>query len=131
MSFTIGNLYSFNTKAPAILGARIANARLEAVLDYNLARSYDNIDLKYRQIYPVLPAGTPDNVRTCQYYVFKSESGQRIVMADQWIDATTLQEVTDVTIYVEVRKCSIEDVTRVRDALHSLGMADFTIDTKQ
>lgn len=127
LNFELGKSYTFNTKAPGILGTSIKNAKLIGIVDYDTAITYDNIDLKYRTIYPVLPAGTPDNPRSCIFYRFQSESGERIILADQWIDGGSLEVIDHVNFTVTVTEASIQDMTRVRDALLALGYTRFNI----
>ena len=59
---SIGTVYSFQTLAPAILGQRIANAKLTAIVDYNTAIRYVNVVSQYSNIMPHLPTGTPRNI---------------------------------------------------------------------
>ena len=58
-TFEIGKTFTFNTRAPSVLGSIIKNAKLTSILDYDDAIKLDNIDLKFRTIYPLLPANTP------------------------------------------------------------------------
>lgn len=125
INLNIGVSYTFNTLAPGILQAVVKNAKLKAVLDYETATKYDNIDLKYRQIYPQLPNGTPDSPSTCQYFLFKSESGENIIMADQWIDQGTIDTVEFINFTVNFSRASLSDMPRVRDALNALGNLNY------
>ena len=123
----LGKSYTFNTLAPAILGTQIKNAKLLSIMDYSTAVAYDNIDLKFRQIYPNLPNGTPDDVSAAFYYRFLSESGERIILADQWIDMTTVESITHINIKVNFTQASLADISRIRDALNALGYRNFVI----
>lgn len=127
LNFLLGKSYTFNTKAPGILGISITNARLTGIFDYETAVTYDNIDLKYRSIYPVLPTGTPDDPRSCVFYRFQSESGERIILADQWIDESTLEVIDHINFTVTLAEASLSDIARVRDALLALGYTKFNI----
>lgn len=126
-NFAIGKVYNFNTKAPSLLGISIKNAKLIGIFDYNTALTHDNILLKYRQIYPLLPAGTPNSPETCIYYHFKSESGEKIVLADQWIEESTIEVVEHINFKVTFNQASLQDISRVRDALNALGYTNYTI----
>lgn len=119
--FEIGKTYKFETKAPALLGTFINNARLVNIMDYNSAITYDNIDIKYRNIYPLLPGGTPTNPESCIYYRFKSESGENIVLADQWIQESTIEIVEHIVFQVTFTDASVQDMTKVRNVLNSVG----------
>ena len=129
LNLRIGKVYTFSTLAPAILGAVIKNAKLISIVDYSSALKYDNIVTKYRTIYPVLPNGTPDSPEDCEYYIFKTESGDSVVFANQWIDENTVELIQHVGIKVNISNGSLTDVNRIRDALNALGVEDFTITT--
>lgn len=126
-TFTIGNSYTFDTAAPAVLGTQIKNAKLLSVLDYETARMFDNIDIKFRTIFPLLPVGTPDTIELSTYYLFKAESGEKIVIADIWINKSTVVEVGFIQFQVSFTKASLADIDKVRNNLVSLGYTDFTI----
>lgn len=123
----LSKVFTFNTLAPAILGTEIKNAKLMGIMDYTMAVTYDTIDLKYRQIYPNLPLGTPDDATLCTYYRFLSESGEKIVLADQWIDMTTLQLIEHVNLQVTFSNASLSDIPKIRDSLNALGFMNFVI----
>jgi hypothetical protein len=122
----IGKTYTFDTKSP-YLGSKVTNAKLQAILNYEVARKYSNIDLTYRIVHPTLPPGTPDSVETSQYFLFRSESGEDLVMADIWIQDSTVDEVGHISFKVTVEKASIADIEVVRSAMVSLGYIDFSI----
>ena len=123
----ISSIYSFNTKAPALLGTKISNARFLGKFDYGTAMLYENIVLKYRKILPILPQGTPDNPATCIYYLFLSESGEKIIFADQWIDATTLEVINLITIQMLLPNASLNDIPRIRDLLNAAGYTGYSL----
>lgn len=123
----IGKTYSFNTVAPSILGAVIKNAKLLATMDHDTASTYENIALKYRTIYPLLPNGTPDNPDSSIYYRFLSESGEKIIVADVWIQELTIEVVNHINFQVTFTEASIQDISRVKDAINALGYTNFSI----
>ena len=125
--FELKKIYNFNTLPVSLLGAVIKNAKLLAILDYEMALKYDNVALKYRQIYPALPQGTPDQPELCTYFLFKSESGEDVIFADQWIDMSTVEVVDHVNIQVVFTEASIQDISRIRDLLSAAGYRNYTI----
>lgn len=126
-NFQMNKVYSFNTLAPAILGASIRNAKLISIMDYNTALSYDNVDLKFRTVYPALPIGTPDTPESSVYYRFKSESGENIVIADIWIDEASVEIIEHIRFQATFEQSSLSDMTRVRNALNALGITNYVI----
>lgn len=127
LDLDIGKTYTFNTRAPAILGTTVKNAKLLLQCDYDSATAFENIDLRFRTIYPALPPGTPDNPAACKYYRFLSESGEKIVLADQWIDESSVEVVEHINFQATFTDGSLEDMVRVRDALNSLGMTNYVL----
>ncbi len=123
----ISTVYTFNTNAPALLGVEIKNAKLLSILDYETAIIFEDITTKYRQVYPLLPNGTPDDPRSCLYYRFKSEAGEYIILADQWINMTTVEAISSVALQVTLTDVVVEDIKRIRDALNILGLRNFNI----
>lgn len=124
-----GSVYNFSTRAPGILGSRFTHAKLEATTTYVLARKFENIDLKYRQIFPLLPAGTPDSLKSSVFYIFTLPTGATAVLADQWIDMTSVERVDAIEFTVTFRNSSISKANRVRDILNAMG-EKFVIEVK-
>lgn len=122
-----GRVYNLSTKAPGILGGRLTNATLGCILTYAFARKFENIDLLYKQIYPQLPPGTPESVKTCTYYVFELPSGTTKVIADQWIQEGTIELVDGINFTVSFYNKSISDTNRIRDVLNAMGEMDYVI----
>lgn len=127
MTFRVQKTYNFDTLAPAILGARFKNAVLLGEISYDLASSNENIALKYRQIYPVLPQGTSDDPKVQRYFTFRTESKALVTLCDQWIDMDTVEEVTGINFNVAFTQASPEDLNRVRDILLAAGYTNFKI----
>lgn len=127
-NFELGKIYTFNTNAPAILGTSIKNAKLSAILDYDSARRYDEVLFKYRTIYPLLPTGTIDQPESCIYYKFKAENGSDIILADQWINESTVELVDAIGLRITITDISITDISRIRDVLLALGYTNFALE---
>lgn len=127
MNLEIGKTYTFNTHAPSVLGTTIKNAKLKAIFDYETASKAEAIILKHRSIYPLLPSGTPDDPETYTYFQFQAESGERIIIADQWIVESTIEVITHINLQVSLPNVSLNDSTRIRDALNALGYTNFSI----
>lgn len=124
----LNKVYTFVTKAPSLLGASVINARLVGVTVAENARKTHNVDLQYRKIFPLLPAGTPDNIDACIFYEFIGQSGERTIYADQWIDMTSVQVVEHIKITLNVLDANLSDVNRIRDAMNALGYRSFAIE---
>lgn len=126
-NFVIGNAYTFNTRAPSLLGAIFENATILGIVDYDIATTFRNIDLDHKRIYPLLPSGTVDNPKKFTYLLIRTESGEKTVLAYEWIDVSSITLVDSVTLTVTIPNANSSDATKVRDALALLGMLNFTI----
>ena len=127
LEFDIGKVYTFDTSAPALLGAQIKNAKVLAFVDYDTAKLFDTIDLKWRAIFPLLPTGTPDAPDLTTYYLLLSESGEKIVLAEPWIQGSTITEVGFIQFQVTFPKASLDDIEKVRASILALGFTEFNI----
>lgn len=127
MSFTVKKTYTFNTLAPAILGSSYKNAEMLGEISYEIAITRENIDLKYRQIYPVLPPNTTDSPKTQKYFIFRTETGQLVTLCEQWIDMASVQEVGGVNFTISFKDAEPADKNRIRSVLSAMGYTNFTI----
>ena len=118
----INSTYTFNTRAPAILGAVIKNAKLAMSCDFETAMKFENVAVKYEQIYPALPSGSPASPASVTFYLFISESGERIFVAEPWIDSSSLVGITNLNFTVNIVNATSQDRTNVQTALNHLGV---------
>lgn len=125
--FQVKSVYTFNTIAPGILQSTVKNAKLAAILDYDTAMLAENVNQKFRQIYPLLPAGTPDRPESATYYLFVTESGEKVVYADLWIDSASVILVNSINFQVTFVNANTTDMTRVRDMLNAMGYTNYEI----
>jgi hypothetical protein len=125
--FKIGSTYTFNTLAPTVLDSVMRNVKIMSIMDYDLANSYINVDIVQKSIYPLLPSGTPSNPKDYIYILFLTEAKIKTVLALDWIDVNSIQEVTTVTINIRVDKAAIEDIPKIRDTLKLMGFSNLTI----
>ncbi len=128
LNLEVGNTYTFNTIAPAILQATYTNAVLIAKGNYTLATSYSNVNALHINIYPVLinqPNGTsiyPNNPQAYEYYVFQLPSNLIVVLQSSWIIGNSIQLVTGLTLTINVNNLGgYSDVTRILNAISTLG----------
>lgn len=126
--FEIGKTYTFNTMAPAVLGVTVKNATLKAIMDYQSACGFTNVDVIQRQVYPLLPPGTPNNTKKYIYYVFTATNGSTLVLANAWVEMPTVEIVNDITITASIPNASLNDVERIRQGLSLMGFRGFNIE---
>jgi hypothetical protein len=115
------------TQASAVLGTEVKNAKLIGILNYDSAMLYDNIFLKYRNIYPLLPNGTPNSPETSVYYLFESQSKEKFVMADVWIQEDSIQIVENISLRIIISNAQLSDIIVLRNMLNAGGFLSYEI----
>ena len=127
--FQIGKVYSFNTRSPVFLGAVQQRVKLKSIVDADMARRYEPIDQLHAEIYPTLPPGTPNDPNALTYYIFEGLNKKLIILADSWIDVSSVEVIEYVTISVNIPRASLSDVEKVRMALSAANIEGFVIST--
>lgn len=123
----INHRYNFNTLVPAVLGVKLTNVKLLATLTYGVANTIQPMLPRHRAIYPHLPQGTVDDPTAYTYYMFKTDAGDDIILADVWIDTNSIVEVSGVSFDVQFRDVTSDQFELVRTALHAAGLTQFTM----
>jgi hypothetical protein len=127
-TFVIGETFTFNTKSPTLLGISVKNAKLISKSSIKTARKIDpGLEARYRTIFPTLPSGTSDNIAGCEFYEFETQDGKTIVLADQWIDFTSVVVVENITLTVTILHTTPPDKERIRSLLVNAGYAFISI----
>jgi hypothetical protein len=119
--FELKKLYNFTTYAPAILGGDFKQARVVALLDYDSALKYANVDLLQRQVFSKLPVGTVDAVSSYTFVLIERSDGVRVVLAYPWIIPESVVEVKTVSITATIYNADDTDMARIRDVLNTMG----------
>lgn len=120
-AYKLKSNYSFNTYAPSILGTSVRNAKLVAILDYEVAAHYTTPNTSHVSVYPYLPAGTPNNPEKYTYLLFQTEGGERFVYANVWIDENTIKESTNNVLTIVIENAASGDETDLRNLLSLKG----------
>lgn len=121
----LNTTYSFETLVPAMLGAKIKNAKLIAVLDYSTVSAFINPHSQHSIIYPHLPPNTPRDLTKYIYYLFRTENNETAVFANVWINESTIKEINTNSIKIEVFNVGADDLTRINKLLMSAGFDSF------
>ena len=128
-NFVLGMVYSFNSLAPAILGANFQNVTLKAIMDYDTAMKFSNIALTNKTILPILPAGTPIDPAVYQFLRFQTTIGTIIILAYPWIDITSIVISVGIKINVAINNVGLPDVIKITNSLNLMGYTNFVITT--
>ena len=122
-TLVVGNTYDFSVYANSVLGSTYKNQRLTSILDYQSALRFDNVVLLHRQIYPSLPQGTVSDATKYLYYCFVDQTGKTTVLADVWIDDSTIVQSSGTDVTFVLRNVTTGQAGIVRDQLRLLGIA--------
>lgn len=130
-NFTVGGIYTFDTVAPALLGTTIKNAKLLGLFDYQIAITFDNVEVRHASIRPLLPAGSAfDNPKAFSYLYLLTESGSRIVLAYPWIKEDTIAKTTNQSVVVSINGATANDAVKIRQMLALSGYHSVNIEVK-
>jgi hypothetical protein len=124
MNFALEKVYSFELKAPAILGARASNLRYQGAVAFTIASRIDNVVLKHTQVLPQLPSGTVQDARNLTFHTFLAENGNLVVYAEPWILEESIEQIgnKDVQFLIEV-----EDLASINQITTLLATAGFPV----
>lgn len=127
LPFELQKKYNFNTLAPAILGNNFKNAIVQAIVGYSIAKQFISPETQNVNVYPALPPGVVADPKKYTYVVFLMESGIERVFALEWIDISSIVEVSSQTLTIQIANTSAGDAERVRQALLLLQLTSFTV----
>lgn len=121
------SIVNFNQYAPAIIGNGYDGAKVLAILDADSANQYINTATVHASIYPLLPAGTPDDPTAYPYLKLKLASGSVTAVGLPWIvdSSWVVQDRAKLTIVMD--SVDPDDRNRITAALVALGFNDFTV----
>lgn len=117
-----GSLFNFSTINAAILGGSYEKAKVLGSVDYSLALGLDpNIDTRQASLIPFLPTNTPIRHTGYSYYIFQLQTGERVVLASEWINETSVKEATELSVSVEIIGATDSDFKSIKAALSRAG----------
>ena len=120
-NFQLKQTYSFNVYPVPVLGNSFKNVTVSAIMDRDQANKEIDTAALHAQIFPYLPAGTPNRADGYDYVKIKFPSGATTVLGLAWIVEDSVEQMTSSVINVKIANVSASDVTRVRNALVQNG----------
>lgn len=127
--FEIGKKYTFNTLAPSVLGSVYTKVKCIAILDFNAALMFDNIEAKQRMVYPFIAnSNILDRPEKYTFIVFETTEKTKAVLALEWVDLNSIKETEGVDINIKLFNVTPSDTVLMRQTLVSLGYTQFIID---
>jgi len=125
--YEIGNLYTFETKAPAELGKDFKNLELVLITNYKRAARIRDVQAIHRSILGQLGEGAPANAEQLSYLVFENELGDEICLAENWISPESVTSASAMTLTAVIPNSTINDQRRLREILSQEGFKNFQL----
>lgn len=120
--------YSFKIYPSVVLGSDFSNVTVEDILSRSTAEALANVTTLHALVYPYLPAGTPNDPDSYDYLKIKHPSGATEIIAAQWIQEDTIEEIRASTCYVKLENFTPSKLASLREALAANGFSNFSID---
>ena len=94
--------YSFKIYPSVVLGNDFTNVVVEDILSRATAEAFEKVTTLHALVYPYLPAGTPDDPDSYDYLKIRHPSGVTRIIAVQWIQMDTVEEIRATNCYVKL-----------------------------
>lgn len=127
-SALIGQTVDMSVYAPAILGSNFQNVKVLGILDYRSVFAFIDPVSLHANVYPSLPPGVPNDFSKYLYLKIEFSNGNTTCLGLPWINAGTIQVVTNFVFTVTVNGRNADDYNVIRDALIGNGITSFTIE---
>ncbi len=119
--FQLKNVYNFEVYPSPSLGTGFQNVTVLAILDYETALQSADIPAMHVNVYPHLPAGTPDDPSQYDYIRIRTQNGATTILGIPWINLDTLELRQSMSMTVTIEDVGSVDLERVRLALVQNG----------
>lgn len=120
-SSNIGDVVSFSTHAPGILGTSWERVVILSILDADDATRFIDPRSMHQAVYPSLPAGTPNDPTRYQFLKVKTTNGSITAIGLPWVDPNTVIIHEETVVDFRVHGITAADVSRLREALIVAG----------
>jgi len=120
----IENVYNFNTISAVLLAGTYKNMKLVADMGFKQAVKYsgvysDVITIRQQLVLEtnivLLPA------ETVRYYLFEDTIGNEVLLASDWITASSIVAVSSVTGVFKVSNITTTDISTINNMISALG----------
>lgn len=126
----VNSKYSFDVYPSTIIGSDFKSVTVVGIVTPHIARTYVDLEALHVQVFPYLPAGTPNSATGYDYAIIKTTSGKTTVIGLPWIKSDTIVLVESGTIYVEVGDVTSDDLEKISNALVANGFNNITLKLK-
>lgn len=124
--FNIGLSYNFSTLAPAILGATYTNMKVIGILTMDEAIKYYDVVTRHEALKGIIP-GLPVTPNNMTFILFQNAAGDKIVLAQNYIDPNTIVAVTTLNLQIDIFNVPSTTEAQVTQALKELGITNFRV----
>lgn len=122
----LGKTYNFKTSAPIILGAEYKNQKVIGIVNSAEAMKYSDIQTTHALVAKEisnLPA-----INNLTYILFESLDKEKTVIALEYLNLSTITEVTTFTLTISIPNANSDDTSIISNSLKELGYKEFKID---
>lgn len=129
MTFELKKTYNFNfnNKLTHILGDKLKTVKVKAILSSDQAIKLSDIATLHAQVRPLDTTNIPEDLADMTFVLFETLDKDNVVYALEYIDMSSLEEVSAINIRVNVRNVSTSDVSLIKTTLAELGYENFDV----
>jgi len=127
-AFDINKKYNFTTLAPAVLGGNHTLMKVLSIMTAEQAIKYRDIYTMHAQLAPFI-VGLPLKANDATYILFETVDKVKTLLAIEWLNASSIAEVTSVNARVDLRNIDSGELSLIRNYFLELGYTDFDITT--
>lgn len=129
MAFELKKTYNFNfnNKLTHILGDKLKTVKVKAILSSDQAIKLSDIATLHAQVRPLDTTNIPEDLADMTFILFETLDKDNVVYALEYIDTSSLEEVSAINIRVNVRNVSTSDVSLIKTTLAELGYENFDV----
>jgi hypothetical protein len=125
---TVKNVYTFDTIAPNIIGARYTGMKLKDILSFERAIVIRDDIVNINQIIKDnIPNAANLVARDLTYYSFKDIYGNTLILAKEWIDLESAVLVESIKANIVLESITSDDLIIINNRFKELGYNDFVI----
>jgi len=125
--FETGKTYSFKTIAPITLNSTYTGVTLKAILTYDIAKMYSDVVNTHVKVQEEVGRKIP-GLDTSIFYLFENKDGEKVVLSELWIEPTSIQIVTSLSIRVIVNEVDETDKYVIESLLKQAGYTNLTVE---
>lgn len=74
------------------------------------------------------PPGAPTSYRDYSYFLFETNTGEKVYLGEPWVNPSTVVEVDNVVYNIRVSNPTPEQLSDIRNYFMAIKLTAFTID---